>query len=250
MINRSYRIWFSQRNGSTLLSMALEQTGVAGKPKELFNINSEESMCSHYNVSDYNSLKEKLWEEGSTDNGIMAVKNCLYTSRYQQILSELKNLTKHHSWTDTEIWDDLFPNCKHIFMTRRNKLRQTISWWKAINDGIWHKRDKSINDNDAALKDRYDPNALDHLLRETVLRECAIQDYFSSQNVQPLTVVYEDFVGDYEGTIRRILDFIDVDHSEIEIKDPPLQKTANEFSEIWVQQFREELQQGWDKIIW
>lgn len=31
---RSYIVWFSQRTGSTLLSKALEDTGIAGRPRE------------------------------------------------------------------------------------------------------------------------------------------------------------------------------------------------------------------------
>lgn len=250
MIQQSYRIWFSQRNGSTLLSLALERTGVAGKPKELFNIADDETMCSHYSVDSFDALKEKLWSHGSTPNGIMAVKNCLHTSHYAKIMAELKELKQQTSIPDEVIWEELFPNCKHIFMTRRNKLRQSVSWWKAINDGVWHRKidEERANEND--LVDKYNANALNRLLLETVLRECSIQDYFSKYNIKPLTIVYEDFVVDYEPTIRRVLDFVGIDHSDIQIEAPPLFKTATDFSEGWVNQFRGDVQQGWDKVIW
>lgn len=253
MIKQSYRIWFSQRNGSTLLSLALERTGVAGKPKELFNIAEDETMCSHYSVDSFDELRETLWSHGSTSNGIMAVKNCLYTSHYAKIVSELKELKQKSGATGIDnhmIWEELFPNCKHIFMTRRNKLRQSVSWWKAINDGVWHRKkaEETADEND--LVDKYNANALNRLLLETVLRECSIQDYFSKYNIKPFTIVYEDFVMDYELTIRRVLDFIDIDHSAMQIEAPPLFKTATDFSEAWVYQFRGDLQEGWDKVIW
>lgn len=230
--------------------MALEQTGIAGKPLELFNISEKETMCAHYEVNGYEELKSKLWSLGSTPNGVVAVKNSLYTSRYQQIIQELIDMTRDRNWTEAEIWTDLFPNCKHIFMTRRNKVRQAVSWWKAINDGIWHKHNNDDSNKDESLKDKYDSNALHHLLKETVLRECAIQEYFKNENINPLTIVYEDFISDYENTIRRILDFLELDHSNIIIQAPPIFKTATDFSEEWVQRFRSELQQGWDKVIW
>lgn len=250
MIRQSYRIWFSQRNGSTLLSLALQNTGIAGKPLELFNIAEDETMCSHYGVQTFNELKEKMWSLGSTDNGVMAVKNCLYTSLYLQVLSELKELKNDSSVSAVDIWEELFPNCKHIFMTRRNKVRQSVSWWKAINDGVWHRRDKSEKADDRKLADKYDEDALNHLLMETVLRECSIQEYFSMHKILPLTIVYEDFIMDYENTIRQILEFLDLDHKNIKIDAPPLSKTATDFSESWVNQFRDDIQQGWNKIIW
>lgn len=246
----SYRIWFSQRNGSTLLCKALEQTGVAGKPLELFNITEEESLCGHYGVNTYAELKEKLWSLGSTPNGVMAVKHSLYTSRHQQISIELKQLTSEKKWSEREIWDDMFPNCTHIFITRRNKVRQTVSWWKAINDGIWHKHHIDDNHTDESLQGKYNSNALHHLLKETILRECAIQEYFDQENINPLTIVYEDFILDYENTIHKVLGFLELEHHGITISPPPLHKTATDFSEEWVQRFRAELQHGWDKLIW
>jgi len=65
-----------------------------------------------------------------------------------------------------------------------------------------------------------------------------------------LTIVYEDFILDYENTIRRTLDFLELDHSGIRVSSPPLFKTATDFSEEWVQRFRAELQEGWDTVIW
>ena len=41
---KSYRIWFSNRNGSTLLCQGLEQTGIAGKPGEYFNLMESTSL--------------------------------------------------------------------------------------------------------------------------------------------------------------------------------------------------------------
>jgi len=246
----SYRIWFSQRNGSTLLCLALEQTGIAGKPAELFNIEKDETMRGHYKVNNYQELKEKLWSLGSTSNGVMSVKHSLFTSHYQKIIAELKQLTEDKNWTEADIWNDIFPNCKHIFMTRRNKVRQAVSWWKAINDGIWHKHKKDAKHKDDSLEDKYDSNALHHLLKETVLRECAIQEYFKREHINPLTIVYEDFILDYENTIRRTLDFLELDHSGIRVSSPPLFRTATDLSEEWVQRFRGELQQGWDTVIW
>ncbi len=250
MITQSYRIWFSQRNGSTLLSLALERTGVAGKPKELFNIAEDETMRAHYQVDSFDALKDKLWSLGSTPNGVMAVKHSLHTSHYAKIMSELKELKQTTSLGDELIWEELFPNCKHIFMTRRNKLRQSVSWWKAINDGVWHRKKAEDTANENNLIDKYNANALNHLLLETVLRECSIQEYFAKYKIKPLTIVYEDFVLDYESTIRRVLDFIGIDHSELELEAPPLHKTATDFSEGWVNQFRGDLQEGWDKVIW
>ncbi|MFK7937325.1 MAG: Stf0 family sulfotransferase [Saprospiraceae bacterium] len=250
---RSYRIWFSQRNGSTVLAKMLEQTGIAGKPQELFNI-YDTTLCEHYGVKGYDALLEKLWQIGATKNGIMSVKHCLFRHRLDPILMELADLqgisTKEEINAET-VFADLFPDCKHIFLTRRNKVRQAVSWWKAIKDQQWHlTSDQSHRNDEAFYEEHYNFDALSHLLKETVLRECQIQAYFAKYDIVPLTLVYEDFVQDFPATIRQILDYIEVDHSNLPLGEPPLKRTATDLSEIWVQRFRKDLQADWKQQIW
>src|SRR5512138_3968529 len=59
-----YTIWFSQRTGSTLLTTALEATGVAGKPHEWFY-----AWLDGQHVMDPAELQMHIWENGSTPNG-------------------------------------------------------------------------------------------------------------------------------------------------------------------------------------
>ncbi|MEO1518883.1 MAG: Stf0 family sulfotransferase [Bacteroidota bacterium] len=242
----SYRLWFVQRSGSTLLYRALESTGIAGKPGELFNIPDDQTLCGHHQVNDYASLRDKLWQLGSTPNGVFGIKHDLHQWHYQrwfreiarlQSLAEEAPLDQHES-----IWQDLFPNCKHLYITRRNKVRLAVSWWKAIQDQTWHlEAGQSREQTDDFYKDRYDFDALLHLFREAVLKEAAMQEYFQANDIVPLTIVYEDFVCQYEKTICDIIRFLDIRES-FSIGPMYYQRTANEQSEQWVQRFRRDLQ--------
>ncbi|MEL7531798.1 MAG: Stf0 family sulfotransferase [Bacteroidota bacterium] len=209
---RSYRIWFSQRSGSSLLCKALEQTGIAGKPGELLVLmgENEKNLQDKYQVEHYEALRNKLWELGTSDNGIFGVKDPLHHDRYQQKFQELCKLRGISPGDDHEaIWSDIFPHCQHIYLTRRNKIRQVVSWWKAIQDHVWHLEGGAQHQNEQSFYDeKYDADALTHLFKESVLKECATQAYFSKHGIVPYTVVYEDMIADYEGTIRGILDFL------------------------------------------
>ena len=69
--------------------------------------------------------------------------------------------------------------------------------------------------------------------------------------IVPLTIVYEDFIADYAGTVQRVLDFLGVSPPEpFKIAPPLYDKLADEVSETWVQRFRRECQQGWKNIVW
>jgi LPS sulfotransferase NodH len=65
-----------------------------------------------------------------------------------------------------------------------------------------------------------------------------------------LTVFYEDFVDDPEKTITDILEYLDISTEGLTIGDFPLMKTADAHSEEWVDRFRKDLQEGWDKPAW
>jgi LPS sulfotransferase NodH len=82
------------------------------------------------------------------------------------------------------------------------------------------------------------------------MREAGIQEFFSEGNIVPLTIVYEDFIQEYEKTVRKVLEFLELDGTKTEVSPPSLARTADDLSEEWVQRFREELQNGWENRGW
>ncbi len=252
---QSYRIWFTPRTGSSLLCKGLEMTGIAGKPGEFFNLINTNSLCEQHQISsNYQALKSKLWEMGTSANGVFGIKHSMYQKGYSKIFREvleLRGIAGNENINHEEIWADIFPNCKHIFLTRRNKIRQAVSWWKAIKNEIWHlTRDQSHQNAQAFYDKNYNFDAFTHLFKEAMLRECAIQAYFSKHKISPMTIVYEDYIQDFEGTIRSIVGYLDLDTSALEVKKMYYKKTADDFSEQWVQRFRKELQEQMGHLIW
>ena len=82
------------------------------------------------------------------------------------------------------------------------------------------------------------------------MREAGMQEFFSEGNIVPLTIVYEDFILEYEKTVRKVLDFLELDAIDIKIPSPSLAQTADDLSEKWVERFREDLQYNWENRGW
>ena len=82
------------------------------------------------------------------------------------------------------------------------------------------------------------------------MREGGIQEFFSEANIVPLTVVYEDFVQEYERTVKRVLGFLELDTTSVVIAPPYYARTADKVSEDWVARFREERQRAWPSRGW
>ncbi len=247
----SYTIWFTQRTGSSLLCKTLESTGIAGIPAEWLYDPNEQDLRQYYGVRTYAELQQHLWSLGSTPNGVFGVKFSWYEPCISNVLETFRNFP---GYSDLEspratIWNYAFPNGRHIFMTRRNKVRLAVSWWKAIKTEEWH-RTAGASTPQVDLSDAYSFKAINHLYRECSMREAGIQEFFSEAGIVPFTVVYEDFILEYERTVQRILEYLELDSNSIAIPRPYYERLADDVSEIWVQRFREERQQGWRNRGW
>jgi LPS sulfotransferase NodH len=253
---QSYVIWFSQRVGSTFLTQALEDLGIAGRPREWFNVPGEgplaERLFARFGVTTAAGLRDELWRRGTTENGVLGIKYGM-TARLHAELTSIFSLLAEGD--ERQSWAEVFPDCRHVFMTRRNKLRLAVSWWRAIQSGEWHRPNRAqpptvVHDEAGrppqvapveGLVDRYDRAAITHLLTEASLREADMQDRFDRWGVVPMTIVYEDLVRAYEPTVRALLEFLDVPGRQGAIIPPPaFEPLADEVSEAWVERFRRE----------
>lgn len=240
----SYTIWFSQRTGSTLICKALESTGIAGNPREFFNCPPD--LLNTYQLNNYSELQEHLWKLGSTPNDIFGMKHSYCEPRFSELIETLKKFPACCSSeiNRIKVWEQVFPNHRHIFMTRRNKIRLAVSWWRAIQSSEWHLANDEVHKS-ADLSNAYSYDAINHLYNECSMREAGIQEFFTEGGISPLNIFYEDCIQDYEQTVRRILDYLELDSQAATIAPPALTKLADSISEEWAQRFREEHQQGW-----
>jgi LPS sulfotransferase NodH len=244
----SYTIWFTQRTGSSLLCKALESTGIAGKPGEWLY---KQDLFEDYNQSAHAELQEHLWNIGSTANGVLGIKHGFYEPSFSQLIDVFKRFPNcdPEETNRVAIWENAFPNHRHIFMTRRNKVRLAVSWWKAIQTQEWHRihgeAPKSVD-----LTDAYSLDAIKHLYIEASMREAGIQEFFAEGNIVPLTIVYEDFILRYEETVATTLEYLGLDHTSVKNSSRYFDRTADEISEQWVQRFRQELQVNWTNRGW
>jgi LPS sulfotransferase NodH len=233
---KSYLIWFSQRVGSTLLAQTLEDTGLAGRPREWFNAPDVARILTTLGVADGPELRELLWRDATTPNGVLGIKCGIGPALYEELGALFGS------------WDAVLPNCKHLFMTRRNKVRLAVSWWRAIKTEEWHRPNRfdpptAVGDGVAKAAppnpvDLYHYAAIDHLLIDANLREAEMQERFDRLNIVPHTIVYEDFIASYEATIRDVLRFLEIEESRnIRVPPPAFDRLADEVSERWYERF-------------
>ena len=118
-------------------------------------------------------------------------------------------------------------------MSRRDKVRQAVSLWKALQDRRWRGSEAG---GQAQLQYRYE--GIDHLVRRFESDDAGWRAYFSRHGIAPLEIGYEaDLMSDPESTVRVALDWIGVSAPPQWRLDAPMQRQAGARSEEWVRAY-------------
>lgn len=232
----SYFVCYTARSGSTLLCDALSSTGVAGKPDEWFYRIGETPPATLQDPSKrfLDEMLEHAFTSATTPDGLFGSK--LLWPELEYLGGALRRSAADSRLSTAELMSREFPNPRYIWITRRDKVRQAVSYVRAAQSGVW-----------TPAKYNYDPRPLPLVfnhqlvaspLRRIVLQEAAWAQYFEQSGIVPLTVVYEDLVLAYEQTLRRTLDFLGIPLPEdYTFPAPRLKKLADTLSDEWVECF-------------
>jgi LPS sulfotransferase NodH len=276
----SYLICATPRSGSTLLCDALGRTGIAGRPAEHFEVLLEtgrprqprdyfqrsndpavwallddpefQDVLGEYGgryadrgawydpawrPPDFLELVARAREQGTTENGVLGTK--IMWAYFRDFVRLARRTSGRWDVPPCEVPGSVLPNLRRfVWIRRRDTARQAVSLWKALQTQQW-RRDSDDDVGDKGL--RFSFPAVDHLKRRIDEHNEAWQDFFEGCGVEPLKVVYEDLVGDYEATVLRLLDGIGMDVPEgFTVEAPGMKRQADELSEEWVTLYTEQ----------
>lgn len=261
----SYLVCGTPRSGSSLLCEALTQTGIAGKPEEYFQPANEIIWKERWGTSTYAEYLARTIDHCTTPNGVFGVKMMWgYCDHFLRAVSHIPDHTRRKMPIHTRL-QAIFPNLHYIWIKRRDTLRQAISQAKALQTNQWVVRTDHAGIVGAGLAPALEsplaagivgaglapalnpPTAqrpafsflqIDFLVREIELHNAAWQRYFTQNGIQPLVIVYEDFVAHYEETLRETLQHLALPGADrLPISPVSTKKQADAQSEQWVQRY-------------
>jgi len=256
---QTYFICSIQRSGSGWLSNALTQTGIAGQPVEHFNIRPIEERRKVYGLKDddFIGILRVALQLSMTSNGVCSIK-----FMYQQmtwLVDNLRILTGDQQTPECELLERFFPHLQFIYTYRRDKLSQGISAHKALQSKVyqwyaspeapdyalgskWHF---STEKPDVADRVAFNVIELDLLIEHGILHsEINWQRFFKRNHLNPLTISYEDFAENYEGTLKAILAYLSLPWPDTEPLPPALiQRISDEINTDWRTRYM--AQKGW-----
>jgi trehalose 2-sulfotransferase len=240
----SYVICTSPRSGSWLLSDALSALGVAGYPREWFNPIEEQARAARWRMRHHSDLGLTRYlhlarARSTSRNGVSGLK--LHYYQFARLPEMMAIYPQLRGMDSGQILRLLFPGAKYIWLTRRDKILQAISFDLATKTDRWWTLDGSAQTASANAEPSYDAAAIDRMATIFARSDERWQAFFERSTIVPLTLVYEDFAAAYEPGMRRVLDWIGVPGAEtIAIPTPRLQRQASARSEQWAERFRAE----------
>jgi LPS sulfotransferase NodH len=133
-----------------------------------------------------------------------------------------------------------FSTCKYVFLTRGDRVRQAISYYRALKTGRWNRTEATV----AAAGETYDPTAIGALATEIDRLNAQWRQFFSETGVEHLELIYESFIASPETHLRQVFDFVGVT-APASRKWPAssgLLPQSDSTTEEWVARYRSEQQ--------
>jgi trehalose 2-sulfotransferase len=233
----SYVICAVQRSGSFLLCEALKNTGFAGMPEEYF-LNGEgwedSWWARQHGVTSRTGYLHLVFEKGTSPNGVFGTK--IMWNYFHKMLESLREHPEYKEREAPQVMAALFPNVHYIWIVRRDKVRQAVSWAKAGQTDVyaWHKGEIPLPKREPT----FDFGFIDQLYKLILEGEAGWQNYFEACGVQPFKVEYEELVEAYEPTALNVLEYLNVPYPKnLVFGERRLQKQADLLNEAWVEKY-------------
>jgi LPS sulfotransferase NodH len=213
-----YAVCALPRSGSSLLCELLFSTGLAGAPAEYFDGALMEQFRARWQVTAFEDYLDALLSRKTGPNGVFGFK-----AHFFQLAEAFPENSLRRA----------FPSLGRVYITRRDRLRQAISWARAVQSGKWAS-DHEVQRERPAMFRR---EQIDRLLAGISEREHRWEAFFAASGAAPLRIEYEDLVASPGDTVQAVLRHIGVDAEGVVIGAPTLSRQADATTEDWVSRY-------------
>ena len=220
-----------------MLTDGLRATRRAGVPKQFFLRKFEARYGAELGldpVADYPGYVRGIVNTKTTHNEVFGFK--LMSWYLDDFLTRLRNTRAFGdaATDDLTVLQNVFPRLRFVHIHRRHKLRQALSTARALQTGLW----KVQNGKTTIREPQFDAELIEQSLKETERQEKIWYLFFQRTGIRPFQVEYEKLCQDYEGTIRSVLNFLQISLPRgARIGPPATIRQADEISRMWEERF-------------
>lgn len=247
----SYLVCGVPRSGSSALCEALRAAAIAGLPREYFMPSFPGSETIDVGVAGFEAspwARERgldtfpdflagILQEGRTRNGVFGAS--LQWSSFEPLLEKLRIFTPYGGTaTIPRLLRRSFGQTRFIYLTRRDRVRQAVSWALAHQTGCYTST--QVTRHAALAQPRFDSELLDGLMRRIEEAAAGWESLFDLLEVEPLRLSYEDWTQDLPGTVDEILRWLDIPTSgaPFVLDGLSLERQATSLNDEWAARYR------------
>ena len=200
-----------------------------GIPAEYFHRGDEQFWRGQWGGAGEDAFLLAVQREPVTANGVWGAKMMWnYLADAVARLRVWPRLDVAADAADSEVLAAAFPGLRYVWLRRRDKLRQAISWWRAAETGQYALAPGQA----AAEPPEFDRDAIGRLLWYAQACEAGWRDWFAAHSIRPLEIVYEDLIEDVDRAARDVAGFLHVPWpAGLEQIRPRLQRQADHHTE-------------------
>ena len=268
-----YLICGMERTGSTLLVQMLTATQVAGNPIEYFNPDMQHRPRVRKILGDSNMIDglPKILSAGTTPNGVFGAKihwnhlrfmamSLLNTwdegkrtglvdllrSQLPKLLTRAEAVELLNSRIpDTSLHKMSFeflrsyvPDLRILWLQRRNEVARAISHYRALKTGIWYRHIGNSNSNEPMPAIEFDLGEIHTRIILAAFQDLHWERFFHEVGISPHRLFYEEMVEDLPGSLRGVLDFLEIDGAGASSPTIISEKQSDETSLEWEERYR------------
>jgi LPS sulfotransferase NodH len=226
----------------------LSGSGIAGRPDSFFRYETFPWWTDYLDVSTADwDAREKfdsaylsaVKEWGSNGTPVFGMR---------LMWESVNDLSKRLEWIypdlpqDSTRFEAAFGNSLYLHLSRRDKIAQAISRYRAEQSGLWHKY------SDGSERERlkpgqepaYDAHALSKIVASLEERDSLWASWFRQQGIDPIPVNYEKLASNPQVVLSSVLYALGLDCTIAESIKPTSAQMADSKSQAWADRFRRE----------
>ena len=216
-----YAVCAMPRSGSSLLCELLFSTGQAGAPAEYFDHALMKQFRLRWNAGSFDEYLRALLARKTGPNGVFGFK-----AHFFQLDQAFPGTTLQAA----------FPGLRYVYITRADRLRQAISWARALQTDKW-AFDHEVR---VPRSEVFRRNEIDRLIAGIAERERRWEKLFAESGIELLRLTYERLVAAPEETVAAALGHVGIaDAGSYPAGAPTLRRQADELTEHWVRRYRD-----------
>lgn len=230
-INLSYLVCAIPRTGSNFLCEVLSSAGVAGHPEEYFCQRS--FWYRRWGVTDFATFIDQVRERGTTPNGVFGSK--LMWDQVNELVRDLAPMVSMTDESPPRVFETALPNLYYIWLRRTDRIRQGISYYRALETKRW----RSTGTSSAQSDPPFNFEAIQSLIQLCDWEDAGWQKFFERRAITPLVVEYEQFAESPEAMVRQIIRHLGLEPPEwLPSETWRHQRQADALTDDWVARYR------------